>query len=201
MVDMLIFGGPLLTFALTSGKLERIWIGAPIAFVIAGFLVVELRDEAFALPPSLSHPLAEAALVILLFHDASKIGLPELRAEAGIVGRLLLVGFPLTVIAGYWLGWLVFPGLEVGLLLFLAAALAPTDAGLGGPTITNPAVPRLVRSSLNVESGLNDGLVTRSSLQPSRWPPGTRPNRSASSSTSSQRHSLALPSASWAADG
>lgn len=160
MVDILIFGGLLLTFALTSRRLERIWIGAPIAFVIAGFLVVELRDEAFALPPSLTHPLAEAVLVILLFHDASKIGLPELRAEAGVVGRLLLVGLPLTVIAGYWLGWLLFPGLEVGLLLFLAAALAPTDAGLGGPTTTNPAVPRLVRSSLNVESGLNDGLVT-----------------------------------------
>ena len=52
MVDILIFGGLLLTFALTSRKLERIWIGAPIAFVIAGFLVVEffalLSIEEFA---------------------------------------------------------------------------------------------------------------------------------------------------------
>ena len=44
--------------------------------------------------------------------------------------------------------------------LLLAAALAPTDAGLGAPTVLNPVVPTRVRRALNVESGLNDGLAT-----------------------------------------
>ena len=42
----------------------------------------------------------------------------------------------------------------------LAAALAPTDAGLGAATVLNPVVPVRVRRVLNVESGLNDGLTT-----------------------------------------
>ncbi len=36
--------------------------------------------------------------------------------------------------------------------------LAPTDAALGKPVVTNPAVPANVREGLNVESGLNDGI-------------------------------------------
>jgi len=36
--------------------------------------------------------------------------------------------------------------------------LAPTDAALGQAVVTNPVVPAKVRESLNVESGLNDGI-------------------------------------------
>jgi NhaP-type Na+/H+ or K+/H+ antiporter len=36
--------------------------------------------------------------------------------------------------------------------------LAPTDAALGKAVVTNTAVPEPVRESLNVESGLNDGI-------------------------------------------
>ena len=46
------------------------------------------------------------------------------------------------------------------MLLLLAAAVAPTDAGLGAATVLNPVVPVRVRRMLNVESGLNDGLCT-----------------------------------------
>ena len=46
------------------------------------------------------------------------------------------------------------------MLLLLAAAVAPTDAGLGAATVLNPVVPVRVRRMLNVESGLNDGLST-----------------------------------------
>lgn len=42
----------------------------------------------------------------------------------------------------------------------MAAALAPTDAALGVPVVTNPAVPSRVRRVITVESGLNDGIAT-----------------------------------------
>jgi NhaP-type Na+/H+ or K+/H+ antiporter len=42
----------------------------------------------------------------------------------------------------------------------VGAALAPTDAALGVPVVTNTAVPPRVRNLLSVESGLNDGIVT-----------------------------------------
>jgi NhaP-type Na+/H+ or K+/H+ antiporter len=43
-------------------------------------------------------------------------------------------------------------------LALLAAILAPTDAALGKPVVTNPAVPAAMREALNFESGLNDGI-------------------------------------------
>ena len=76
------------------------------------------------------------------------------------MARLLLVGLPLTMAAGWLLGVAVFPDVPLMMLLLLAAAVAPTDAGLGAATVLNPVVPVRVRRILNVESGLNDGLCT-----------------------------------------
>ena len=55
---------------------------------------------------------------------------------------------------------LVFPELPLATALLIGAILAPTDAALGLPVITNPAVPIRIRRILNVESGLNDGIAT-----------------------------------------
>ena len=44
--------------------------------------------------------------------------------------------------------------------LFVGAALAPTDAALGIPVVTNPVVPSRIRQLITVESGLNDGIAT-----------------------------------------
>jgi NhaP-type Na+/H+ or K+/H+ antiporter len=41
----------------------------------------------------------------------------------------------------------------------LGALLAPTDPVLSSSVVTNPRVPRIARHSLNLESGLNDGLA------------------------------------------
>jgi len=41
----------------------------------------------------------------------------------------------------------------------LGALLSPTDPVLSNAVVTNPRVPRTVRHSLNLESGLNDGLA------------------------------------------
>jgi NhaP-type Na+/H+ or K+/H+ antiporter len=41
----------------------------------------------------------------------------------------------------------------------LGALLSPTDPVLSSSVVTNPRVPRVVRHSLNLESGLNDGLA------------------------------------------
>ena len=78
----------------------------------------------------------------------------------GLYVRLLAVGLPLTILAGWGLaGWLI-PGLGLWLSLLVASALAPTDAALGIPVVTNPAVPSRIRRLITVESGLNDGIAT-----------------------------------------
>ena len=47
-----------------------------------------------------------------------------------------------------------------GLALFIGASLAPTDAALSVQVINDARIPMRLRRSLNVESGLNDGIAT-----------------------------------------
>jgi len=73
--------------------------------------------------------------------------------------RLLAIGLPLTMLLGWLVATGVLPGLGVWEALLVAVILAPTDAALGLATISNPRAPQLIRQSLNVESGLNDGMA------------------------------------------
>ncbi len=52
----------------------------------------------------------------------------------------------------------LLPGIAPLEMALLAAMLAPTDAALGKPVVSNPAAPRVLREALNIESGLNDGI-------------------------------------------
>jgi NhaP-type Na+/H+ or K+/H+ antiporter len=72
--------------------------------------------------------------------------------------RLLLIGLPLTILLGFGVGVLVLDGLTLLEVAILATMLAPTDAALGKAVVTDEAVPIRMRESLNVESGLNDGI-------------------------------------------
>jgi sodium/hydrogen antiporter len=53
--------------------------------------------------------------------------------------------------------WIV--GLDWLESALVGALLSPTDPVLSSSVVTNPRVPRIVRHSLNLESGLNDGLA------------------------------------------
>src|SRR4029079_12410241 len=72
--------------------------------------------------------------------------------------RLLGIGLPLTILAGWALGLAMFGSLDWAELLILAVILAPTDAALGQAVVTDPRLPSRIRQGLNVESGLNDGI-------------------------------------------
>ena len=102
----------------------------------------------------------EVTLVWVLFSDAARVRVQDLRRDAGRVLRLLAIGLPLSVLAGWGLATWLFPGMGLWLALLVGAALAPTDAALGVPVVTNPVVPSRIRRLITVESGLNDGIVT-----------------------------------------
>ena len=72
---------------------------------------------------------------------------------------MLLVGLPLTILLGTVAAWLLFDSIGIWEAALLAAILAPTDAALGQAVVTNPLVPARIRQTLNVESGLNDGIA------------------------------------------
>ena len=153
-----VFALVIVLFVAQSARVGRLHLTAPIVFTALGFLASRLVEG--EVDASLVRELAELTLAVVLFHDAAQVKPRQLRTDAGLCARLLLVGLPLTILLGYGAAWLLFPGLGIGLALLVAAALAPTDAGLGAATVLNPVVPQRVRRLLNVESGLNDGLAT-----------------------------------------
>jgi NhaP-type Na+/H+ or K+/H+ antiporter len=104
--------------------------------------------------------LAEITLVLVLFSDASRVGLRDLRTDMGLCIRLLAIGLPLTIGLGTLLAIPVVGGTNLWLALLVGAALAPTDAALGAGMMVNRAVPARIRRLINVESGLNDGIAT-----------------------------------------
>ena len=149
-------------YALIARSLDRRSIPSALAFVAVGLLASEEVFGLISLHPE-AEPvqlLAEAALTLLLFADASTIRTRALRRDAAVIGRLLIVGLLLTIVLGTVGALLLFPGISLGIAMLIGAALAPTDAALGQPVITNSAVPTRIRRVLNVESGLNDGIAT-----------------------------------------
>ncbi len=147
-------------YACVSQRVERSVLSGPIVFIAGGLLLgpmgfglLDLRIGAEAL-----RILAELTLAMVLFTDAASADLGMARRSAKLPTRLLLIGLPLTIILGFALAALFFPGLGLAELALLAAILAPTDAALGKPVVTNRAVPDDMRESLNLESGLNDGI-------------------------------------------
>ncbi|POH64344.1 sodium:proton antiporter [Cryobacterium zongtaii] len=144
-----------------SRPLDRRGITSALFFTVVGFLVgtSALGWLDIAVESEVAELVAEIALVLLLFSDASRIDLRALRRELSVPTRLLLIGLPLTMIAGSVVGALVFPDMALASVVLLATMLASTDAALGQKVVSDPAVPGRVRQSLDVESGLNDGLA------------------------------------------
>ena len=141
-----------------SARLDRRHVSAPMVFALVGAVFGWVSSG--VLDATVVHDVAELTLALILFHDAAQVRPRQLRPDAVLCARLLLVGLPLTVALGYGTARLLLPGVGVWLALLLAAAVAPTDAGLGAATVLNPVVPVRIRRVLNVESGLNDGLCT-----------------------------------------
>ncbi len=150
----------LLGFAAISGRIEGTSITAPMVFTGVGIVVgaraldlidLEQHGEEIKL-------LTEATLTVVLFSEASRIDLRALRAEAGVPARLLGIGLPLTLLAGFVVALMLLDALAWPEALLLAVILAPTDAALGQAVVTLTRLPSRVRQSLNVESGLNDGI-------------------------------------------
>ncbi len=148
-------------YAAVSDRLQRWNMTGPIVFVAMGLLVgptgLDVVDLGFDNEPI--GQLAEVTLALVIFGDASRIDLGTLRRQAKLPLRLLLIGLPLTIVAGGLVAWGLFDGLGVVEAALIGAVLAPTDAALGQAVMADRRVPARVRQALNVESGLNDGLV------------------------------------------
>src|SRR4051795_2681597 len=157
---LLVFGGLLMVGALVAGLVRRSFLSLAALFVVTGFVLGDggLQVLDFRARSEFVHDLAIVALVVILFRDGLEVESEMLQREWHLPFRKLALGMPITgaivACAAHWivgLGWL-----ESALL---GALLSPTDPVLSSSVVTNPRVPRIVRHSLNLESGLNDGLA------------------------------------------
>ena len=147
-------------YSVIASRLERTPISGAVVYLFIGLAcgphglkLIELNVDGEGIKR-----LAEFTLALVLFSDSANANLGVLRKVKGIPIRLLLIGLPLTIASGFGVGCLLFDQLTFIEIALLATMLAPTDAALGQAVVANEAVPASVRESLNVESGLNDGI-------------------------------------------
>jgi len=150
----------LIGYGALSGRLQVTVITQAMVFVAFGLLVGNRVLDLVEVDTANQYVrlLAEATLALVLFTDAARVNLGTLRREAALPARLLGLGLPLTIVAGTLAGLALFPQLDLWTAAALATVLAPTDAALGLPVVSNRRLPSRIRQGLNVESGLNDGV-------------------------------------------
>jgi NhaP-type Na+/H+ or K+/H+ antiporter len=155
-----VFGLMLVLGALISGLAGRSFLSLTAAFVVAGFLLGEGGAELLEFDPTSGfvQGVAVVALIMLLFRDGVEVEREMLHGAWHLPLRKLVLAMPITAVlvallthALTDLGWTES--------FLVGALLSPTDPVLSSTVITNPRVPRLIRHSLNLESGLNDGLA------------------------------------------
>lgn len=155
---ILVLAGAVFLVSAASKRLTSVWLTEPLFAVLIGVGVGVVLDE----PVDLGDPgvliFLELTLALVLFGDAARIDLQKLRREYAWPTRMLLLGLPLAMLGGALTsGWLL--AVPIGAALLIGVVLAPTDAALAEPVLESRALPVRVRQTLNVESGLNDGLA------------------------------------------
>jgi sodium/hydrogen antiporter len=155
-----VLGLLLILGALASGLAQRSFLSLTALFVLAGFALGPggLGKIDFRPHSGFVEDLAFAALIVILFRDGLEVEGEMLKREWHLPARKLVVAMPITAAIVAAAAHLLF-GLSWTESFLLGALLSPTDPVLTSSIVTNARVPRLIRHSLNLESGLNDGLA------------------------------------------
>src|SRR3954453_12988923 len=155
-----VLGALLVGGALLSGVAHRSFVSLMALFVLAGVALGTGGRGGLEFDPTRGFvgTLPIVALVVILFRDGLEIEGEMLRTEWHLPLRKLVLGMPITA-AIVAVAAAAFTDLSWTEAFLVGALLSPTDPVLSSSVVTNPRVPRLIRHSLNLESGLNDGLA------------------------------------------
>jgi NhaP-type Na+/H+ or K+/H+ antiporter len=156
----IVLGTLLVVGAVLSGLAGRSFLSLTALFVVAGFILGDGGLEVVHIDAegTFVEDLAVCALILILFRDGLEVEGEMLQRQWHLPLRKLVLGMPITAAIVAVAGAAV-TDLSWTECFLLGALLSPTDPVLSSAVVTNPRVPRLVRHSLNLESGLNDGLA------------------------------------------
>ncbi len=151
----------LLGWALIAGRLARYSVTAPLALLVAGVALTAGQDPVFVFDIEFeaAERIVEVIVAILLFTDATEVPGGVLGREPRLTLRLLLIALPLSLLAGWLVGVVLFPGLSPWLVAVLATIVMSVDLTPAVTFVRDHRIPERLRQVLNAESGLNDGIV------------------------------------------
>jgi sodium/hydrogen antiporter len=156
---VLLFGGLLAVVAGLSGVMRGTVLSASVLSVALG-IVLAAADVVSVDPTDQSIvELVELALILTLFSDGMFVERELLRRHWSPVARSLIIAMPITLVLIALAAKALFPDLSWAEAFLLGAVLSPTDPVVTSAVVTSRLVPSSVRHTLNLESGLNDGLA------------------------------------------
>ncbi|MDT5092590.1 MAG: sodium/hydrogen antiporter [Mycobacterium sp.] len=173
-----------LAYAVVSGLVHRWYVAPALIFVVcgialgpsgAGWIDVKNDDsESFTV-------LAQLALTVILFNQASRLNLSTVLRRGRLTLRLLAIGIPASIALGTLAAVALLPVLPLWEAVCLAVIVAPTEVALLSAVLDDTRIPERVRNALSAESGFYDGFALAALLaalavasedrdpEPARW--------------------------------
>jgi sodium/hydrogen antiporter len=156
---ILVLGGLLAIAGALSGVMRGTVLSISVLSVTLGIALAELDVVSVTATSPGIVDVVEIALILTLFSDGLFVERELLRIHWGPVTRAIVLAMPITLGILALIGHSLFPGLSWAEAFLLAAVLTPTDPVVTSAVVTAQRVPAIVRHTLNLESGLNDGLA------------------------------------------
>ncbi len=156
---LLIVGLLLAVAAALSGLMRGTVLSISVLSVTVGIVLaltdvvsVDVHDRAILY-------LIQLALILTLISDGLVVERELLSVHWSPPVRALALAMPITMAALAVCAHVLFPSLTWAEAFLLGAVLGPTDPVVTSTVVTSQRVPAIVRHTLNLESGLNDGLA------------------------------------------
>ena len=156
---LLIIGALLAVTAALSGVMRGTVLSASVLSVTLGVLLAELDLISVDVGDVGVVELVELALILTLISDGLVVERELLGRHWGPPARALVIAMPITLALLAFGAKLLFSELSWAEAFLLGAVLSPTDPVVTSTVVTAQRVPAAIRHTLNLESGLNDGLA------------------------------------------
>jgi len=155
-LTLLVFG-----YALISGLVKQWFVAPALIFVVLGMALGPFGLNLLDAGPGTEGytVLAQLALTVILFVQASNLRINAAGQPSRNGFRLLAIGFPLTLVLGALTAALLLPVLPWWEAVCLAAIVAPTEVALIDALLEDERIPERVRNAMSLESGFYDGFA------------------------------------------
>lgn len=153
-LGLLLIGAATLSGVSSRSVLSVTVLSLAAGVLLAAFGAVEIEPDSEWLVV-----LIELVLLLTLFTDGMTVESELVKKHWHPAARALVIAMPLNAAMLGLVAKLLFGEITWAEALLIGFALSPTDPVVTSSVVASPKVPRGVRHTLNLESGLNDGLA------------------------------------------